>query len=221
VITLSTSLSERVAVLGVRDTGPGVPQHLAPYLFTPFFTTKAPGEGTGLGLSLSYGLVKAHRGTLTYHPAADGGAEFTVTLPRFESALLPEAEPSREGRTSPPEGRRILVVDEDPAVHRLVTALFAPDGHAVEAARSGEQALRLAREGAYDLIIADIRMAAGSAEPFANALLQECPEARGRLVVVCSGDEELPGVLAGHPLRRVTKPFNLRDLKTVAQEIFQ
>jgi len=221
VITLSTSLSEREAVLGVRDTGPGVPQHLAPYLFTPFFTTKAPGEGTGLGLSLSYGLVKAHQGTLTYHPAANAGAEFQVTLPRFEGRVPPQAEPSSEGATSPPEGRRILVVDEDPAVHRLVTALFAPDGHAVEAARSGEQALRLAREGAYDLIIADIRMAAGSAERFTDALLQACPEVRSRLVVVCSGEEELSGLPAGHPLRRVTKPFNLRDLRTVAQEIFQ
>jgi two-component system NtrC family sensor kinase len=220
-ITLSTSLSEREAILGVRDTGPGVPQHLAPYLFTPFFTTKAPGEGTGLGLSLSYGLVKAHSGTLTYHTPAEAGAEFRVTLPRFEDPLPSPVDPLKARANSSLESRRILVVDEDPAVHRLVTALFAPEGHAVEAARSGEQGLRLAREGSYDLIIADIRMAAGSAEPFANALLDACPEVRGRLVVVCSGEEELPGPLTEHPLRRVTKPFNLRDLKIMAREIFQ
>ena len=220
-ITLSTGLSETEGVLGVRDTGPGVPQHLAPYLFTPFFTTKAPGEGTGLGLSLSYGLVKAHGGTLTYQPAAVTGAEFRVTLPRFEGVNLPEIEPPQARASSSLESRRILVVDEDPAVHRLVSALFAPDGHAVEAARSGEQALRLAREGTYDLIIADIRMAAGAAKPFANALLDACPEVRGRLVVACSGEEELPGLLGEHLCRRVTKPFNLRDLKTVAREIFQ
>ena len=99
-ITLSTSLSEREAVLGSGHRTRS-PQHLAPYLFTPFFTTKAPGEGTGLGLSLSYGLVKTHRGTLTYHPAANGGAEFQVTLPRFEgggSGRRPR--PSNEGATS-------------------------------------------------------------------------------------------------------------------------
>src|SRR5262249_36386856 len=54
-ITVLTARSDRMAILEVRDTGPGVPAHLASYLFTPFFTTKGPGEGTGLGLSLSYG----------------------------------------------------------------------------------------------------------------------------------------------------------------------
>ena len=113
-------------------------------------------------------------------------------------------------------------MDEDPAVHRLVTALFAPDGHAVESVRSGEQALRLAREGDYDLIIADVRMAAGAAEPFAYALLDTCPQARGRLVVACTREEDLPEhLLTKQALRRVTKPFNLRDLKSVAKEIFQ
>jgi two-component system NtrC family sensor kinase len=221
-ITLFTHRSEGNAVLRVRDTGPGVPGHLAPYLFTPFFTTKAPGEGTGLGLSLSYGLVKAHGGALTYEGPLDGGAEFQITLPLFETELPALVEKPLSGTGSRLSARRILVVDEDPAVHRLVSALFAAEGYAVESVRSGEQALRLAREGEYDLIIADVRMAAGTAEPFAQALLVACPEARGRLVVACAGEEDLPDhLLATQPLRRVTKPFNLRDLRTVAQEILQ
>jgi two-component system, NtrC family, sensor kinase len=220
-ITLSTTRSNGEAVLGVRDTGLGVPKHLAPYLFTPFFTTKGPGEGTGLGLSLSYGLVKAHGGTLTFEPPPEGGAEFRVTLPLYE----PESAPLRENvvppHTSVVEGRRILVVDEDPAVHRLLSALFASDGHSVKAVRSGKQALRLAREGGYDLIIADLRVTAGTSEPFARALLDACPEVRSRLVVACSRGEELPAGPGGYAFRRVSKPFNLRDLKSVAMEILQ
>jgi PAS domain S-box-containing protein len=222
-ITLSTSRADGDAVLRVRDTGPGVPQHLAPYLFTPFFTTKAPGEGTGLGLSLSYGLVKAHGGALTYEPPSlpESGAEFRVTLPLFQPEI-PEPVPVAAGtQDSHSACRRILVVDEDPAVHRLVSALFTPDGHAVESVRSGEQALKLARDGDYDLIIADVRVAAGAAEPFTHALLDACPEARGRLVVACAGEEDLPAPLSQHSLRRVTKPFNPRDLRTVAKEILQ
>jgi two-component system NtrC family sensor kinase len=220
-ITLSTARANGEAVLRVRDTGPGVPRHLAPYLFTPFFTTKGPGEGTGLGLSLSYGLVKAHGGALTYEPIAEGGAEFRVALPLHPGEISESQEVSGPTGMRVVEGRRILVVDEDPAVHRLLSALFVPDGHAVEAVRSGEQALRLAREGAYDLIIADMRVATGASEPFARALLEACPEARSRLVVACSRDEQLPARPGEHPLRRVSKPFNLRDLKSVASEIFQ
>jgi CheY-like chemotaxis protein len=106
-------------------------------------------------------------------------------------------------------------------VHRLVSALFTPDGHSVEAVRSAEQALRLAQEREWDLIIADIRMAAGAAEPFTRALLQACPQVRSRLVVACSGDEDLQSRIGDDAPRRVRKPFNPRDLRMVAQEVFQ
>jgi CheY-like chemotaxis protein len=192
-----------------------------PYLFTPFFTTKGPGEGTGLGLSLSYGLVKAHGGVLEYEEPPEGGAEFKVTLPLFESdtpAVDPPLAHPQNGRTP---RRRILVVDEDPSVHRLLSALFTPDGHAVEAVRSGEQGLKLAREHDFDLIITDAGLPAGPAQLFAGALLQECPGFSGRLVVACSGEEDLPAILAQQPVHRVRKPFNLRDLRTVANDILQ
>ncbi len=219
-ITLSTNRSNGEAVLCVRDTGPGVPPHLVPYLFTPFFTTKGPGEGTGLGLSLSYGLVKAHGGVLEYEARPEGGAEFKVTLPLFDSEA-PAADspqgPTHNGRKQ----RRILVVDEDPSVHRLLSALFAPDGHTVEAVRSAEQGLKLAREIDFDLIITDARLPAGPAQLFAGALLDACPGFSDRLVVACSGEEDLPAPLAQQPIHRVRKPFNLRDLRTVANDILQ
>jgi two-component system, NtrC family, sensor kinase len=217
-IMLSTCRSGREAMLHVRDTGPGVPKHHAPYLFTPFFTTKAPGEGTGLGLSLSYGLVKAHGGTLTYEPVPEGGAEFQITLPLFDTDVAVDHEfVHRNGASN----RSILVVDEDPAVYRLVSALFTPDGHSVEAARSAEQALRLAQEREWDMIIADIRMAADAAESFTRALLHIRPEVRSRLVVACSGDDDLRASSDDDSFRRVRKPFNPRDLKSVAREILQ
>lgn len=219
-ITLSTSRSNGEAVLCVRDTGPGVPPHLVPYLFTPFFTTKGPGEGTGLGLSLSYGLVKAHGGVLEYEALVDGGAEFKVTLPLFDSEA-PAADSPRVPALNGRGRRRILIVDEDPSVHRLLSALFAPDGHAVEAVRSAEQGLKLARETEFDLIITDARLPAGPAQLFAGALLDACPGFSSRLVVACSSEEDLPAPLAQQPIHRVRKPFNLRDLRTIANDILQ
>jgi len=71
-IVVATARLDQQALLRVRDTGPGVTSQNASSLFTPFFTTKAPGQGTGLGLSLSYGLVKSHEGELSYDPPLEG-----------------------------------------------------------------------------------------------------------------------------------------------------
>jgi two-component system NtrC family sensor kinase len=216
-IRLEITRHDGDAVLRVRDNGPGVPPHLVPHLFTPFFTTKSPGQGTGLGLSLSYGLVKAHGGELVYEAPPEGGAEFRVTLPAHDApGPLPEPEASRPAGVS----RRILVVDDDPAVHRVVSALFTPEGHVVEAVRSGAQGLRMMRERSFDLIVADALAAVAPARLFVGALAADCPESRDRLIVGVSGAAESPELAAQESVRRLRKPFNLRDLHAVASEVF-
>jgi len=201
-ISLVTTRAGGTSMLEVRDTGPGVPPHLTSSLFTPFFTTKAPGEGTGLGLSLSYGLVKSHGGVLTYEPALRGGAEFRITLPFYDApADLADEPPLPAPDAAPTETRRILLVHGDPAAHRMVSALFAPAGHRVETIRSGEQALHAAELGSFDLIIADASMTAGAAELFVQALTTARPGLAQRLIVT-------------------DKPLNPRDLHARAAQIF-
>ncbi|HEY8259018.1 MAG TPA: ATP-binding protein [Gemmatimonadales bacterium] len=207
-ISIHTSRSENQAMLAVRDTGPGVPAHLASYLFTPFFTTKGPGEGTGLGLSLSYGLVKSHGGVLTYEALPEGGAEFRITLPFYETAEVGD-RPSPAGTKSAPaaapmaahETRRILLVHEDPAAQKLVSALFGPAGHSVETIRSGEQGLRAVGTESFDLIIADARMTTGASELFVQAVIAAWPSVSERLIIA-------------------DKPLNPRDLHARAAQIF-
>ena len=70
--------------LRLRDNGPGIPPEQLGHIFDPFFTTKAPGKGTGLGLSISYGIVEQHGGRLDAANAPEGGAEFTLELPRSD-----------------------------------------------------------------------------------------------------------------------------------------
>ncbi len=83
-ISIATSLANGEVDLRVGDTGHGVPPHLLSHLFTPFFTTKAPGEGTGLGLSVSHGLVRSHGGILSYEGRSGEGAEFRMRLPSYQ-----------------------------------------------------------------------------------------------------------------------------------------
>ena len=200
-ISIITARPDGMATLAVRDSGPGVPPHLASYLFTPFFTTKAPGEGTGLGLSLSYGLVKSHGGVLSYELSAEGGAEFRITLPFYDAPADMGEEVPVPSTAPKTETRRILLVHEDPAAHRLVSALFGPAGHSVETIRTGEQGLREAAKGVFDLIIADARITAGSSELFVQALTATLPGLAARLIVA-------------------DKPLNPRDLHARAAQIF-
>ena len=210
-IRLETALQNGTAVLRVSDSGPGVPAELVSYLFTPFFTTKAPGEGTGLGLSLSYGLVTAHGGILSYEVGPEGGAEFRINLPAYQAP---------DDRPAVAAGHRILVVDDDPAVHRLVSALFTPQGHVVEAVRSGTQGLLMLQEREFDLIVADAMAAAGPSELFVQALAAQRPETCGRLVLGVSGHGDAAEGELDAAVRRTRKPFSLRDLNALAQEIF-
>jgi len=114
---------------------------------------------------------------------------------------------------------RILVVDDDPAVHRLVSALFTPDGHVVEAVRSGEQGLRMLRERQFDVIIADAMARAGTTELFVQALAADRPETCQRLILGWAGNGEPAEPLPDGGIRHVRKPFNLRDLHAIASEI--
>ena len=215
-IAIATARAGGEAVLRVRDTGPGVaPQHMSS-LFTPFFTTKAPGQGTGLGLSLSYGLIKSHGGELSFEPPSDGGAEFRVVLPFHDAPAAAEPDAAAP---HPRESRRVLVVDEDPGVHRLVNALLAPEGIEVEAVRTGEQGLRLAGGREYDLIIADGGITAGASELFVHALMTARPAAVDRLVLTYAGQSEPPDPLPDRPVLRARKPFNLRDLHALASQV--
>jgi two-component system NtrC family sensor kinase len=214
-IRLATRRAEGRAMLQVGDSGLGVPPGLVPQLFTPFFTTKGPGQGTGLGLSVSYGLIEAHGGRITYQPSADGGAEFVVALPLVSAPLAEPVEAARAGSGAirPERRTRVLVVDDDAAVHRLVSALFAPEGHVVDAVRTGDQALRLVEGKAYDLVIADAHAVGGDGNLFAATLLASHPDWRDRLIIASH-----PRASGPHPTAAVhwiAKPLNVRDLRGI------
>jgi len=90
-IAIQTALdSNGLLEITVRDTGPGIPEELQQRIFEPFYTTKRAGQGTGLGLSVSYGIIQKHHGSIAVRSAADQGTVFAITLP-------PQNEASRLG----------------------------------------------------------------------------------------------------------------------------
>jgi len=219
VILLSTWVDDRVR-MRVTDSGAGIADAVLPHLFTPFFTTKEPGQGTGLGLSITYSIVEAHGGRITVERPTEGGAAFIVDLPAAPIEAGARDMPEPQVLAPPTTKRSILLVDEDPAVRRMVKALFGRDGHAVEVARNPQHALDLVRTRPYDLILADAQARAED-HLFVEQLVEAHPEIKDR-VLVATGD--LPAaveeVLARLSLRYVRKPFNLRDLRDEAARVW-
>ena len=180
----------RWVVAEFEDNGPGIPPEVMPRIFEPFFTTKKVGEGTGLGLSVSYGIVQQHGGRLTGE-SAPGRTVFTVELP-----TTPVVEPAGPAARALPAGvfgfgRRALVVDDEPGMVELVTTLLKDTGWQVEVAATGRSALERVRATHFDVVLSDIRMPDGSGEEFYHAAVLDQPGLAKRFVFM-TGDTANP-----------------------------
>jgi len=200
--------------LRVTDSGPGIPDDLAPQIFTPFFTTKDPGQGTGLGLSISYRILEGHGGALTFEHAPGGGAVFTIRLPAATPAMVAAAAPAALPEPGGPAARSVLVVDEDPAVRRMLAVLLTGGAREIDTAVDAHQAAMLLRSRSYDLVIADARTPVSAGERFADYLLREWP-ALGPRTIFLTADvrPDTEAWLRGLGCPVFHKPFKVAELK--------
>ena len=142
--------------LTVTDTGTGIPAAIAGKIFEPFFTTKPAGQGTGLGLSTVYGIVKQTGGFIFAAPARDRGTCFAVYLP----ATRPLASPAIEGATAPPPELRgtVLLVEDERAVRLVVERALRRSGLEVKSATHGAAALDILAGHSIDALVSDVVM---------------------------------------------------------------
>lgn len=217
--------------LAITDDGPGVAASSRPHLFEPFYTTKAVGQGTGLGLSVSYGIVAGHAGRLWYEPAPDGGARFLLELPssRALDGAAPPPRPdesaagalSRSPAQAPPAGRpRVLAVDDELAVREMLERALTRGGYEVSLASDGHEALERLAGGAFDLLLLDHRMEGMDGLALFRSAVKARPELRGRTVIM-SGDTHNPTLQAfasANGTRMLAKPFDVAELLELLEE---
>jgi CheY-like chemotaxis protein len=209
----------------VQDSGPGVPQAIRERIFDPFFTTKEVGQGTGLGLAVSYGIVKEHGGRIDVSDAREGGARFRVTLP-VVSAPHAAAETETLRTTSRPNrlhGRRILVVEDEPLVLELFSRVLEDAGAAVTLARDGQEALEKLASADYDLIVADLRMPNIDGRELYERIAEERPDLLRRFVF-STGDlvrEDTVEFLGQLPNRLLTKPLEVETVRHVLSQALE
>ncbi|MCF6272511.1 MAG: ATP-binding protein [Rhodobacteraceae bacterium] len=201
----------------VKDTGSGIDPDCLPKIFEPFFTTKRVGEGTGLGLSTVYGIIKQTGGFVFVDSVREVGTEFLIYLPCYEgtgdtiapSPPKPEAKPDM----TPQTGKILLVEDEDP-VRSFAKRALEMRGYEVTEAACAEDALEIIRKngGAFDLYISDIIMPGKDGPTWVSEALEQYPDTG---VIFMSGYAEDVFENGKHAIKNagfLQKPFSLSDL---------
>ena len=187
-IILSTIVSRdgRMVHAEVIDDGPGIPQDALPHVFEPFFSTKPVGSGTGLGLSVSYGIVEEHGGHLVVE-SRPGRTVFRLEVPVAQSPAAQRAKPAGSPMIVTGEGRTALVVEDEASVLDLIVTILSQTGWRVDVATGGREGLERVRNQRYDLIVSDIRMPDGDGESFYKEATQDDP-ALGQRFIFITGD---------------------------------
>ena len=170
IITLRTRLAEDggAALLEVVDTGIGMTDAVRARCLEPFFTTKAE-AGAGMGLSMVYGVVQRHEGSLDIRTQPGEGTTVSIRLPLAGAAV--------GGAGAPSAGRslRVLLVEEDPAVREVVSEYLRRDRHEVSTAVTGREGLAKFEAGGFDLVVADLALEELNGERLAQAIKAHTP----------------------------------------------
>jgi CheY-like chemotaxis protein len=170
-------------LVSITDTGCGMDEAIQKRIFEPFFTNKPAGEGTGLGLSVAYGVVKSHRGDITCISEPGKGSVFCVYLPRVDTEASEIAEsvaPIRGGN------ERILVVDDEETIVESIRNMLQRYGYQVTALADSRTALSLFKEdpSLFDLVITDQTMPFITGESLGRELMHLRPDIP---VILCTG----------------------------------
>jgi len=225
-VRLSPSFTRKIAdltpgdylELKVSDTGKGIsPKHIES-IFEPYFTTKGPGEGTGMGLATVHGIVKKYRGEILVESTVNKGTEFTVYLPvckKVEKSAGYQASDFRGGSES------ILVVDDEIQVAKITALSLGRLGYQVTTSTSPLEALDLFRSDpeAFDLVITDMTMPGMTGDKLTSQLLNIRP---GIPVILCTGyskkfagrEAEINGIRAF-----AYKPITSADLADIVRKV--
>ncbi|MBM4780636.1 MAG: response regulator [Archangiaceae bacterium] len=214
-IHVSARFDERRVTFSVQDTGEGMPGDVLQRAFEPFFSTKKRGSGTGLGLSMAYTSLRAHRGDIRLESTPGRGTRVTMWLPR-------EWTPAQDDLELSPQGQRrgiALVVDDDEATRKVLARFLVKLGYVVHPASSGEEAVSLLQGGLHpSLVVCDLVMPGlGGAETMARLKTLE-PTAD---VIVTSGflDEfSIDGGFAGAKAV-LRKPFSMDEVAEAVSRV--
>ncbi len=196
----------------VSDTGLGMTAEEQQHLFEPFYTTKGPERGTGLGLASVYGAVQSHGGSISVESGAGKGTTFVMTLPVTEEE--PSVSAGDSSAPAPAFPARVILVDDEPAILEVVREVLEGRGHEVRAFSSGESAVEYfsAAPEKVDLVLLDMIMPQMSGLEVFRAMKSVCPGVKALLISGYSVEKQASDLMAEGVKGCLNKPFKRAEL---------
>ncbi|MDF2397425.1 MULTISPECIES: ATP-binding protein [Pseudomonas] len=209
-------------LLRVSDNGCGMPEAIINRVFDPFFTTKPIGQGTGLGLSMIYGFSKQSGGHVTLDSTLGRGTEVSLYLPRLRGDLKQDEPPQAQQSGAAQQGETVLIVEDDPAVRVLVSAVLGELGYAyLEAgdARSAMPILDSAQR--IDLLISDVGLPGMNGRQLAEIGRQIRPQLKVLFITGYAEHAAARGGFLDPGMQLITKPFTFDLLTAKVREMIR
>ncbi len=218
IITIKSKKSGSNIVVNLENDGPPVPKKLLSKIFDPFFTTKKVGEGTGLGLYVSYGIIQDHGGNMWAENIGKSGVRFVITLPIYDEGV--EKPELKKGEMTDLQGKRILFVDDEEILRGWITRVLMKEGIAVQSVSSGEEAVNLIEQSKFDIVISDVKMPGMNGLELGRWLHKNRPDYLKRFILATGAIEpEIETYRRQYKCRLITKPFKTQKLLEAISEI--
>jgi signal transduction histidine kinase/ActR/RegA family two-component response regulator len=202
--------------LAVSDTGAGMDEATRSRIYEPFFTTKH-GVGTGLGLPLSYSIIRSHQGTIDCISSPGLGTTFVITLPARGDA--PGAT-GGQGVPAPARPATLLVIDDESSLRKVCRRLVESLGHRCADAENSARALALAEELNPDIILCDYRLATETADAVFAGFAERLPHLIPRTIIATGAttDAGVAALIERYGVELLAKPYGMEDIARVIRE---
>ena len=219
-IDISTTGLDHLVEITISDNGPGMPPEILNRVFEPFFTTKDIGQGTGLGLSVSHGIIKQHDGEI-WADCVDGeGTTLHITIPIVEPAEEASVEEHNSASINPAT-RHLIVVDDEPHIRDFLKKALELERYTVDLAEDCTEAWRKLAIMDYDCVILDLKMPGMTGQELYH-IIEKSSQSLAQKVVFITGDTVDKGVQAfasqaGNPI--IMKPFRFAELLETVEAV--
>ncbi|MFQ5992425.1 MAG: response regulator, partial [Nitrospiraceae bacterium] len=214
-ISLRTRPDGTEVVLEVSDTGSGMTEEVKQRCLEPFYSTKGD-RGTGLGLSMVYGIIRRHQGSIEIESELGRGTTFIIRLPIQTGGKLKSSQP---GAHDIGRGLHVLVADDDPLVCRVTTEYLTTLGYTVETVSNGKAALESFQASRFDLVVTDQAMPGMSGDQVAAAIKKTSPATPVIMLTGIRKVTEAAAQVSGGADFIVTKPLTMKKLRDVLAKV--